>query len=471
MAKRKIDILITARDNASSKFKKADKAVGNFQATLAGIGGGAIAGVAIGALTSVLGVVKDLGLSFADLTKDIVELGDAFGKSAKRIGVTAEEYQKLAFAARRAGATNGDVERGFKRMASTIFDAERGVKESVDTLNVLQIKLEDIQNISPEQQFAMIADSLNAVEDASTKAAIAQDVFGRAGTQLIPMLSEYRDLAKEIEGLGGIIDEDAVSAAENFKDQMESLTTVAKALVANSGLLQFLSDTATTMTQLATNTDLAKDALRDYGVALAKAISPNVGKLLDQDTGFVGLGKLGDPITPDQVEEANRRRKAEEARNKAINEGAEERARAGRQSVIAEIRQQEALERRGELLSNVLDQLSDIADAEREAEEQKKRINEQEAERLRKLQERRAEAERVSPFATTQQQVGRDVRFLRFGQEGPKVPREVKDNEKNTKQIADSSKEIAEGIENLNTLIGQIQTSGGTLFPANLGGV
>jgi len=71
------------------------------------------------------------------ITAKVIELGDNIGKAAKRMGVTAEAFQKLSFAAKRSGASANDVEKAFKRMSSVILDAEDGLTEAQRALKNL----------------------------------------------------------------------------------------------------------------------------------------------------------------------------------------------------------------------------------------------------------------------------------------------------------------------------------------------
>jgi len=219
MSTKEVKILITARDNATAKIKKVAGAIG----------------VAFAARTAWQGI------------KQLTDYGDDIGKQAKRIGVTTDAWQKLSFAARRTGSDQSELETGLRRMSSTIYDAGRGVKESVEALDKLGLKYDDLANKRPDEQFALLGDALNKVSDATTKSALAQDVFGRSGTKLIPMLSEYRDLAKELQQKGGIISDKNIKAAEQFKDSMENIKSAAMAFVSNTGLLQYLNNIATAL--------------------------------------------------------------------------------------------------------------------------------------------------------------------------------------------------------------------------------
>ena len=182
-----------------------------------------------------------VGAAVRSITR-LVSAADDIGKLSARIGFTAEEYQKLTFAARRAGASNADVEKAIKRMQSTIVDAERGLSSATDAFDALGLSVTDLKGKAPEQQFQIIADAMHGITDATMKSATAQDVFGRAGNALIPLLGTYRELKKEAEELGGVIDNETVKAAESLKDTVENLKTSLMATVANSGFIGFLDD-------------------------------------------------------------------------------------------------------------------------------------------------------------------------------------------------------------------------------------
>lgn len=181
------------------------------------------------------------GAFFATANK-IITKADDIAKASKRIGFSAEEFQKLAFAARRAGATNEDVEKSVRRMQGSIVDLEQGLSTAKDAFGALGLAVDDLKGLSPEKQFEVIADRLAAVEDATLKSALAQDLFGRSGTKLIPLLDSYRELKQEAEDLGGIMSNDVVKAAEDLKDSAENLQTGLMGLVANSGVVQWLNE-------------------------------------------------------------------------------------------------------------------------------------------------------------------------------------------------------------------------------------
>ncbi len=81
--------------------------------------------------------------------------------------------------------------------------------------------------LSPEEAFFEIAGAIGDLENATIRAATAQDIFGRAGTQLLPLMAAGADgikaLREEARELGIVFDQEAANAAANFNDALTRL--------------------------------------------------------------------------------------------------------------------------------------------------------------------------------------------------------------------------------------------------------
>ncbi len=187
-------------------------------------------------IASVAGVTKVL----ADVAKKGADIADG----SKRIGVTAEEYQKMSFAAQRSGASIDAVESSVKKMSKVIYDAGTGSDTAAKTLGALGLTLDDLKGKSPEEQFSLVARALDGVQDATTKAALAQQIFGKSGSDLIPMLNNYESLKNEMETIGGVMSNEAVKAADDLNASITNLSNAFQTMVANTGVVGWLADVA-----------------------------------------------------------------------------------------------------------------------------------------------------------------------------------------------------------------------------------
>jgi hypothetical protein len=148
--------------------------------------------------------------------------GDDVAKTARRLGLTTEAVSELGYAATITGADAKTFEKAFKGMSRVVFDAKRELQDAEDTLEAAGVKLEELDKLTPEQQFLLLADRIGKMENATLKAAVAQRVFGRAGMQLIPLMNQgaagidkLRARAREL-GIS-VSGKDAV-AAEELRD-------------------------------------------------------------------------------------------------------------------------------------------------------------------------------------------------------------------------------------------------------------
>ena len=220
--------------------KFASNAQGKFQGVankIPGIGG-ALAGLATpaGLATAAVGLLAGV------LTKSVsafVSTGDAVQKMALRTGFSTESISEFRHALQISGSDIQGFENGIKRMSSFILDAKDGLSTSTDALDRLGVSVQNLEGLSPEQAFELLSNAVAEVPDELEKAALAQDVFGRAGTKLLPLLNEGADgiaaLREEAHELGIVFDQEAADSAAKFADGMTRLKAKGSALLFTIG--------------------------------------------------------------------------------------------------------------------------------------------------------------------------------------------------------------------------------------------
>ncbi|HUW30280.1 MAG TPA: hypothetical protein VM223_01570, partial [Planctomycetota bacterium] len=195
------------------------------------------------------GILGGLGLA----AKTFADYGDSLSKMSQRTGLGVEALSKLAFMAQQSGSSLEVVEMGVRVMQRSIYDASQGLKTATDAFAELGMSVQDLQGLAPEKQFNLLAERLAGVEDATFRAAIAQKLFGRSGTQLLPLFASgaagIRELNEQIERFGLIITEKDVAAAVALKNKVGLLFSVFKAVTfkvgaALAGRLGILLDSA-----------------------------------------------------------------------------------------------------------------------------------------------------------------------------------------------------------------------------------
>lgn len=190
-------------------------------------------------------------------TSDFAAMGDEIHKMSARTGVAKSTLSELAFAAEQSGGSVQDVEKAFFGLSRAMFDAGQGSKMPAEALSAIGLSFEELDGLNPEEQMNKVADGLAGIEDVSVRAAVAQKLFGRAGRQMLPMLSEgaagMAALRQEARDLGrGMTGEDADAAAE-YTDAMNRVASVYKGIKQQVGaaLAPALADIATKFANMA----------------------------------------------------------------------------------------------------------------------------------------------------------------------------------------------------------------------------
>lgn len=198
-----------------SALRDIQKGIGQLGRNLQ-VAGGAM--VAAGA--AVVGSISGAAVQFA-------ATGDAIAKMSARTGIAVDTLSAMSFAAEQSGADLATFEKGIRRMQSTINDAGMGLSSATDSLAALGVSLSDLDGLAPDKQFEVLANALAGVEDASQRAALAQRIFGRAGTALLPLMSAgaggFAALRAEAERLGLVMDAETAKQAEVLTDAINSL--------------------------------------------------------------------------------------------------------------------------------------------------------------------------------------------------------------------------------------------------------
>lgn len=211
-----VKIRIGADDKASAKIKGINRSTTDMSKALRNAG---IAMVAMGAA---------IGFALIKMTNNYAKAGDEVAKMAKRTGWGTVALSEMRHATELSGASLNDIEKASKKMSKTISDARDGLETYVRAFTKLGINVDELAAKKPEEQFWTIASALADLEDHTLKVALAQDMFGRAGTKLIPMLDSgstaIADMRQEAHDLNLVFSEESARAAEDFEDAKTRMT-------------------------------------------------------------------------------------------------------------------------------------------------------------------------------------------------------------------------------------------------------
>ena len=223
-SERKVGITLILKDKMSKSLKKADK-----QAKKLRKSGDAITkafkkswkpfAVLTGAITGAAAAVFILN-------KRVANFGDTMIKSAQRLNLSTDAYQKFDHAMQLSG-TSMQANRGaLTRFARTARDAVNGVKIAEEAFTRLGISVRgnDGSFKQTEELMMEVSDAFATMPSTIEKTALMMDLFGRSGAQMSQFLSlgseSLKEVGRDAARLGGIMSESAAKGAEKFIDAL-----------------------------------------------------------------------------------------------------------------------------------------------------------------------------------------------------------------------------------------------------------
>jgi len=264
-------------DGLQRSLDKVDKQASGLQGTfgrLRNLAGGL--GGTLGALVPAAGIA---GLTA--LAKGSIDAADNLNDLRQRTGVSVENLSKFGAAAEDAGSSIDEVAKSMGRLSKGIVDPASKTNEALKSIGINS--RDAAGNVRGVDAIMLdLADKFAKMPDGAQKTALAMELFGKSGMNLIPMLNGGREALSQYQAT---ISGDMASAADQFND---SLNAIARTLAgpfnqAVTALLPTLTQIAqglaaaiqwfSTLPQPIQNAALVIGALGAAFAALAPAIS------------------------------------------------------------------------------------------------------------------------------------------------------------------------------------------------------
>ena len=270
-------------------WDKGDELIGGLKAKLGWLVGGA----AVVGLTHMVGSVIELGSHINDL--------------AQSTGISTDALQELGFAAGLAGIDSEALTGSLKKFSAGMQDAAAtGKGPLMDALRKLRIPFKALKGESLDQNLELIANRFASMPNGAKKTALAMDLFGKSGAQLIPLLNEGQagivKLRNEAQELGVVLDKDTIEGLDNVGDDMDRVKAATTGLrnQAVAALLPTIRELVTgLLAWVKANRELIKNTIQAavQGIVTAlQVLGKVVGVIVDVFNFFVENAELGESV-------------------------------------------------------------------------------------------------------------------------------------------------------------------------------
>jgi hypothetical protein len=171
------------------------------------------------------------GGGLAALANNAVKIADEYAKTADKLGISTDEYQRYIFAAERAGIETNQFNTAFQRLGRRLGEAAQGFGEARPALKSLNIEIRNLDGtLRPVNDvFDEAIQKLSQIEDVTLRNALAAKLFDSEGVKLVQLGSDLAKLKTAADDLGIIIPEEMLRNAEDLSDQLTNLQKILSA--------------------------------------------------------------------------------------------------------------------------------------------------------------------------------------------------------------------------------------------------
>ncbi|MEA4894232.1 MAG: hypothetical protein VB064_03120 [Oscillospiraceae bacterium] len=221
-------------DNFGENTEKTESKLKQFASSISGK-------VAIG-MTALGAGIGIAGKKLYDMAKESAATTDRIDKLSNKIGISKQGFQEWDYVLAQNGASIEGMQIGLKTLTNLMDGAANGNTAAAETFKKLNLTWEDGNGKLKSQEDMMneAIYALASMENGTEKAKLATELFGKAGTELMPMLNNGAEgidqLKNRAHELGLVMSDDAVGAGVLLGDTIDDVTKSFKAIVTQIGI-------------------------------------------------------------------------------------------------------------------------------------------------------------------------------------------------------------------------------------------
>jgi len=134
--------------------------------------------------------------------KGAADLGGKLSDLSARTGIAAGDLAKLGRAFEDNGVSADKIGSVINKLQKTISDFGAGSKTAAKPFESLGISFDEISRLDPGAQFELIQTKISAIQDPAQRAAVAMQLFGKSGGELLTLFADSEAFANAGAFLG-----------------------------------------------------------------------------------------------------------------------------------------------------------------------------------------------------------------------------------------------------------------------------
>ena len=216
----------------SSEAEKSIQKTGDSAKSLSSkIGSGlqTVGKAAAGIATAAAAGAAAAGTALKSAVDSSAEYADTIDKASYRSGLGAENLQRLKYAAEQSGASLDNIEKSAKKLNDRLGEVSEGNEKSAEMFEKLGVSVYDADGNmrSSDDVYNDVLGKLADMGDTAEATAIGTDLFGKAFTDLKPLLAAGSDGINELkdnaDALGIVMSQESVTAGVKYGDTIADI--------------------------------------------------------------------------------------------------------------------------------------------------------------------------------------------------------------------------------------------------------
>lgn len=228
-------IFVKTEDAENSIQKTTDKAEGFASKLGSGIQTAAKWGTAIVAGATAAGTAM---VAFA--TKSAATC-DEIDKMSQRLGISREAYQELDFALSQSGVDINSFQTGMKSLLANMDKVSEGNATATANFETLGVAVQNADGSLRSQEDVLwdTISAFQAMENSAEKSRLAQELFGKQGQEILPLLNaesgSIEEMKQQAHDLGLVLSDELIDDGVELTDSLDQTKRAFGAIVTQLG--------------------------------------------------------------------------------------------------------------------------------------------------------------------------------------------------------------------------------------------
>jgi phage-related protein len=168
-----------------------------------------------------------VGGSLVAVGKNVADYSDHIDKMSQKLGLSREGFQEWDYILSQNGASIDSMKGGMKKLVNSMDSAVQKGSTAGTAFERLGLSLEDLQGKSREEVFETTITALQGVGDESERAALANELLGKSGAELAPLLNagagSVEELKQKAHELGLVLDDETIDSGVRMTDALDTM--------------------------------------------------------------------------------------------------------------------------------------------------------------------------------------------------------------------------------------------------------